>query len=266
MKKRPAKPAKSTAALPSDIKARMQAARIKAGLAANRELPALQRDAGRLIVSAQRTKGYGRQVVGRIALDVQREIPGIAGFSALNVWRMRVFYAAYVSASEIVSQAVTESSGPPEPFASLPRAHNLLLLHKPEKPADRSGVPPRPSGMAGRATCWPCKSKPLCTPGRAWRSRISRRPCRRPNPTSPNSSPRTPACLIFPPCATTLTSAWSRTRCAPVVEKFFVESPRSRSHRDQGHLGRRSAPSLHPVNPRKKCSTLFEHIYEAGVA
>jgi predicted nuclease of restriction endonuclease-like (RecB) superfamily len=172
MKKRPAKPAKSAAALPSDyaplladIKARVQAARIKAGLAANRELLALYWDIGRLIVAAQRTKGYGKQVVERLALDVQREFPGIAGFSPLNVWRMRAFYAAHVCGVEIVSQpvtesrrldsltgvreftpaaageklspAVTESFGPPEPFASLPWGHNLLLLHKLEKPTDR---------------------------------------------------------------------------------------------------------------------------------
>ena len=54
MSKQPAKPAKSTAALPTDyaplladIKARVHSARIKAGLAANRELLALYWDIGR---------------------------------------------------------------------------------------------------------------------------------------------------------------------------------------------------------------------------
>ena len=61
-----AKPAKSTAGLPpdyapllADIKARVQSARIKAGLAANRELLALYWDIGRLILDRQRREAHG---------------------------------------------------------------------------------------------------------------------------------------------------------------------------------------------------------------
>ncbi len=157
------------APLLAEIKARVQIARVKAGLAANRELLALYWDVGRLISEAQRTKGYGKKVVERLAADVQREFPGLAGFSPLNVWRMRAFYAAYAEDPEILSQAVTELgfprsarmtrstpampeiklsqpatessleitpagrgkiTGPPDPFASLPWGHNLMLLHK----------------------------------------------------------------------------------------------------------------------------------------
>ena len=120
MTTRLAKPAKATpklwrlpvdyAPLLADIKLRVQAARIKAGLAANRELLALYWDIGRLISEAQRTKGDGKQVVERLARDLQREFPGLGGFSPLNVWRMRAFYAAYVDDMEILSRAVTESS------------------------------------------------------------------------------------------------------------------------------------------------------------
>ena len=60
MSKRVAKPAKVTSALPTDyaplladIKARVQTARIKAGLAVNRELLALYWDIGRLIGRAR---------------------------------------------------------------------------------------------------------------------------------------------------------------------------------------------------------------------
>jgi predicted nuclease of restriction endonuclease-like (RecB) superfamily len=144
-----AKPSKLPTALPADyapllaeIKTRVKSARIKAGLAANRELLALYWDIGRLISEAQRTKGYGRQVVERLAADMQREFPGLAGFSTLNIWRMRAFFRAYTEGEEILSQAVTESKAsiapagqrppakPPEPFASLPWGHNLVILHK----------------------------------------------------------------------------------------------------------------------------------------
>lgn len=98
------------APLLANIKLRVQAARIKAGLAANRELLVLYWDIGRLINEAQRIKGYGKQVVERLARDLQREFPGLGGFSPLNVWRMRAFYAAYADATRILSRAVTESS------------------------------------------------------------------------------------------------------------------------------------------------------------
>ena len=98
------------APLLADIKSRVQAARIKAGLAANRELLVLYWDIGRLISEAQRTKGYGKQVVERLAKDLQREFPGLGGFSPLNVWRMRAFYTAYADGTGILSRAVTESS------------------------------------------------------------------------------------------------------------------------------------------------------------
>lgn len=140
----------------AEIKARVQVARIKAGLAANRELLALYWDIGRLILQAQERQGYGKKVVERLAADLQRVFPGVGGFSPLNVWRMRAFYAAHAAATTNLSQPVTESteasnlslavtdSGDkalpsliPEPFASLPWSHNLLLLHKLDTPADR---------------------------------------------------------------------------------------------------------------------------------
>ena len=166
MTKRPSKSSERITALPdgygpllTKIKSRVQIARVKAGLAANRELLALYWDIGRLIHEAQQIKGYGKKVVERLAEDLQKAFPGIAGFSPLNVWRMRAFYSACAEIAGdrlILSQPATESgrkailsqpvtvsgawaptSAPPEPFASLPWGHNLLLLHKLDKPADR---------------------------------------------------------------------------------------------------------------------------------
>ena len=195
--KLPSTPPAAAAAIPSDyapllaeIKSRVQSARIKAGLAANRELLTLYWDIGRLIAESQRTQGYGKKVVERLATDIQLAFPGMSGFSSLNVWRMRAFYLAYPDDPAILSQAVTDSVqtdhagsigdsivqqpaaqlpttevpasrrqrqklsqpvtqsqatppsetnaaprtadtiGPPEPIASLPWGHNLLLLHK----------------------------------------------------------------------------------------------------------------------------------------
>jgi predicted nuclease of restriction endonuclease-like (RecB) superfamily len=159
MPKRPSKSAKPVAALPADyaplladIKARVQAARIKAGLAANRELLALYWDLGRLILDRQKQEGWGAKVIDRLSADLQREFPGQQGFSRANLLFMRAFADAW-SETPIVLQpvrqlppatgAIVQSSlaplqvAPPEPMASLPWGHNLLLLHKLEKPADR---------------------------------------------------------------------------------------------------------------------------------
>jgi hypothetical protein len=98
MSKRPTKPAKSTELLPTDyapllaeIKARVQATRIKAGLAANRELLALYWDIGRLILDRQKREGWGAKVIDRLAVDLQREFPGQQGFSPRNLKYMRAF-------------------------------------------------------------------------------------------------------------------------------------------------------------------------------
>ena len=60
----------------ADIKARVQSAHLKAGLAANRELLALYWDIGRLILDRQRREGWGAKVIDRLALDLQRAFPG----------------------------------------------------------------------------------------------------------------------------------------------------------------------------------------------
>ncbi len=152
------------------LKARVRSAQLRAAARVNRELISLYWDLGRSILRQQRDEGWGAKVVERLAADLKAEFPGMAGFSPLNVWRMRAFYEAYASDVPILSQLVTESApaivqqpvrqlapggaspqsaaivqqpaippdaGPPEPMASLPWGHNLLLLHKLKSPADR---------------------------------------------------------------------------------------------------------------------------------
>ena len=190
-----------TLRLPSDyaawltaLKERVRTTQLRAATRVNRELILLYWDIGRSIAEAQRARGYGKQVVERLAADLQAEFPGLAGFSPLNVWRMRAFYEAYAGGPRILSQAVTElasatevaqpvrqspgqklsqpvtesarvvvqqpaaplgisflpagisivqqavgqlDAGPPEPLASLPWGHNILLLHKLKSRSDR---------------------------------------------------------------------------------------------------------------------------------
>lgn len=38
---------------------------------------------------------WGKSIVEKLAKDLQTEFPGVRGFSARNIWRMKVFYEAY---------------------------------------------------------------------------------------------------------------------------------------------------------------------------
>ena len=139
------------ASLLTDIKIRVKAAQLRAAVTVNRELIQLYWDIGRVIVTAQETKGYGKQVVERLASDLQKEFPGMAGFSPQNIWFMRSFYLAWSAMSPKLSQAVRESKAailsqpvressppaPPAPISELPWGHNRLLLSKLDKPAIR---------------------------------------------------------------------------------------------------------------------------------
>jgi hypothetical protein len=61
--------------------AAVRAAQLRAVVSVNRELILLYWDIGKIIAEAQKTKGYGKQVVERLADDLQKEFPGTAGFS-----------------------------------------------------------------------------------------------------------------------------------------------------------------------------------------
>src|SRR5438477_10244291 len=90
----------------AELKSRVHAAQLRAALSVNRELILLYWQVGETIVRAQGSKGYGKQVVERLASDLQKEFPGIAGFSSQNIWFMRSFFLAWSAAPEKLSQAV----------------------------------------------------------------------------------------------------------------------------------------------------------------
>ena len=136
MSQRPVKPAKSAPALPADyaplladVKARVQLARVKAGLTANRELLALYWDIGRLILDRQRREGWGAKVIDRLALDLQRTFPGQQGFSPRNLKYMRAFAEAWPqtvigqrSVEPLTGVRKPQSASEPVPPARTPAA------------------------------------------------------------------------------------------------------------------------------------------------
>jgi predicted nuclease of restriction endonuclease-like (RecB) superfamily len=88
--------------------------------------------------------------VEKLASDVQREFPGIEGFSPRNIWRMRAFHLAWVR-SEAPPLAVDgkgrkklpravadlESQFLPQAVAEIPWGHNVTLLEKLNNTAQR---------------------------------------------------------------------------------------------------------------------------------
>lgn len=106
----------------AELTRRVQSARVTAGRAVNRELVMLYWDIGRSIVEKQRTQGWGNAVVERLGADLRREFPGVTGFSADNLWRVRQFYLEGTSAEflallhsspagSFLEQAVPEMAG-----------------------------------------------------------------------------------------------------------------------------------------------------------
>lgn len=113
---------RSYARLLGEIKERVQAARVRAGLAVNRELVLLYWQIGRRILKAQRHAGWGAKVIDQLADDLGRTFPDMRGFSARNLKYMRAFAEAWPDES-IVQAAL----------AQITWYHNIALLDKLEQ-------------------------------------------------------------------------------------------------------------------------------------
>jgi predicted nuclease of restriction endonuclease-like (RecB) superfamily len=153
----------SYAALLDDVKGRIRTAQVKAALAVNHELISLYWGIGQSIGERQRAEGWGKSVVDRLAVDLQKEFPGESGYSASNLWRMRSFYLAYTKEVIILAQPVreirsttqTEPPGKmaapnlaqpvrepdgknlPHALAQIPWGHNITLIEKLKDTAER---------------------------------------------------------------------------------------------------------------------------------
>ena len=92
-----------------EITKRIRSAQYEALKAVNKEMIALYWEIGRRITEQQTTLGWGKSVVENLSKDIQREFPGIQGFSARNMWDMARFYSEYQS-NEILQPLVGEIS------------------------------------------------------------------------------------------------------------------------------------------------------------
>lgn len=103
----------------SSIKERIRKAQYDALKAVNKELITLYWDIGRMIVERQKKHGWGKSIVENLAEDLQKEFPGIGGFSPSNLWRMKLFYEEYARSTKL-APLVREISW----------SHNLCIMEK----------------------------------------------------------------------------------------------------------------------------------------
>jgi predicted nuclease of restriction endonuclease-like (RecB) superfamily len=115
-----------------ELKERIRTARLRASLAANRELIELYWHIGRSVVEKQKTRGWGNAVIAHLGEDLQKAFPGESGFSRTNVYRMRALFLAYRGAEKIVPQLVGQISetGLPLAVAELPWGQNVVLIEQ----------------------------------------------------------------------------------------------------------------------------------------
>lgn len=102
-----------------EIKEKINQAQYQAMKAVNQELINLNWEIGRSIVEKQDQFGWGKAVVESLSKDLQKEFPGMPGFSSQNQWRMRKFYLTY-SSNEKLAPMVREISW----------SHNIIVMEK----------------------------------------------------------------------------------------------------------------------------------------
>src|SRR5271157_4045555 len=122
-----------------ELKEQIRTARLRAAIGVNRELIELYWRIGKSLVERQRSDGWGKSVVERLARDLQTEFPGMSGFSPRNVWRMRALYLAYTEGVRKLPRPVAELDGEtlPRAVAEIPWGHNSDLLDQVKNPVER---------------------------------------------------------------------------------------------------------------------------------
>jgi predicted nuclease of restriction endonuclease-like (RecB) superfamily len=114
------------AELLTEIKQRIRSAQYEALKAVNHEHISLYWDIGKMIVVRQKGDSWGKSIVERLAADLQKEFPGVAGFSARNIWHMRNFFVTY-SRNSILQPLVAEIGW----------THNLVILEQCKDDSER---------------------------------------------------------------------------------------------------------------------------------
>lgn len=83
------------------IKEEIRRSQYQAFQAVNQQLLDLYWLIGRGIYERQQEHGWGKSVVAHLSADLQKEFPGVKGFSVQNLWYMRRFYLEYKDSEKL---------------------------------------------------------------------------------------------------------------------------------------------------------------------
>lgn len=90
------------------LKSAILSSRYRAAVLVNKEMLCLYFEVGKLISEKTKNEKWGAKVLDQISNDLQKELPGLRGFSASNIKRMRVFYEGWARYFTISSTALDE--------------------------------------------------------------------------------------------------------------------------------------------------------------
>ena len=104
----------------------------------NSELMLLYWEIGEEIDRKQREQGWGKSVVEILSKELQKEFPGVQGFSTRNLWLMRSFYLEY-SEMPNLQPMVAENQNVilPPLVAEISWTKNVVIMQKCKDPLQR---------------------------------------------------------------------------------------------------------------------------------
>lgn len=108
----------------SELKQKIQNARLSAAITVNQRLIKLYWEIGKIIFEIQQTQKWGSRDIESLGNELQKEFPGISGFSRSNLFKMRAFYLSYEKVSQTVKQFEEL------PVSQIPWGHNVILVTK----------------------------------------------------------------------------------------------------------------------------------------
>ena len=103
----------------SEIFGIIETARRKAQSAISTEHILMNYEIGKTIVGKQDKYGWGKSIVELLSKDINKIYDGLKGYSAPNLWNMRLFFLEYKDKQELLKLALR-----------IPWSHNLLIIRK----------------------------------------------------------------------------------------------------------------------------------------
>jgi predicted nuclease of restriction endonuclease-like (RecB) superfamily len=110
----------------AEIKDKVYRSQYEAMKQVNKALIKLYWEIGGSIVEKQQKHKWGKSVVENLSNDLQKEFPGISGFSVQNLWYMRKFYKEYYQQAKLQSLV-----------GEIGWSHNLSIMDKCKQQLER---------------------------------------------------------------------------------------------------------------------------------